>query len=219
MNLVVVLIVSTKLMSRGVFVAAIVALALVALRSLVRAPLHASVRLVPLAALTLSAGYFILPHLQRSDLYYYLLLTRAEDPLNGRAQLWDILLTPRGALDFLFGSGIGSFYADSGGGSPHNVLGHVFYEMGIVLSIALGLWLIAVLRWTLRVSDRGDAIVLVTLFATSVTRLMFSYSFWLEPGLWLLIGVYLQSSVEARSERPRHLAVSPQSPRGQNALT
>jgi len=184
------LILTTKFITRGFFLCVIVFFILYIMLKIKNDFKNLFKFLFLIILVTIIYSYFIHPEIIHTKWYYYIFEIKKENFLNGREFDYDMIFKFKSILEFLFGSGIGSFYQNTGQKYLHNVLGMIFYEQGIFSLIFL---LIVILK-SIKVIifsnlhfEYNNYLILIFLFSVSITRLMFSYYFWIDQMFWIYL--------------------------------
>ena len=124
--------------------------------------------------------------------YHHVFGLKSENILNGREIDIEALKEWRGMWKSFWGSGIGSYKANTGNDYIHNIFGQVYYEQGIYSAFFLLLIIISSIKSIIKrqVNNR----LLLALIAVSVLRLQMSYYYWIDATFWLFIGVSMSQS-------------------------
>lgn len=190
-NLILSVSISTKLISRGFFISILLFIILFTFYKVRNKP--SNILKVFIITLLLFIIYIIFFHdyVVDSEWYYSLFKIKSEDFLNGRLFDYQNIMKQRPFLNILFGSGIGSYYANYGYNYIHNIIGMVYYEQGVFLSlIIVGILGFSVFKFFTSKANENRILILI-LLSTSVIRLMVSYYFWIDQIFWIYLSTML----------------------------
>ena len=206
-NLIFMLIASSQLIARGYFISIILA---IGLSALFKYKDNIKLILRPATYLTLLLGLLLLvswKSIQASQLFYNLFELKSNDFLNGRTYDLQNLTNFRPWNEIIFGSGIGSYYRDYKFEYVHNVLGMIYYELGIIAAVAMVI--IIFKSFTAMMSKySGEAkLILMFLFCTSIVRLMVSYNLWYDQIFWIFLTFSLMPISMYRKYSHRELGI------------
>ena len=191
LNFALVYLASSQLISRGYFFSAIAAFLLLIFFKIKNHPLTLIRACILLIIIAIPFFTFALKSLESSHLYYTLFEWKSGNFLNGRSSDIQNVMSNRTSGDILFGSGIGSYYANFKLDYVHNLFGMLFYEMGIFSTIAAFILIIKGVIKMLTTKSNETQTTIIFLLCTSIIRLMVSYNFWIDQIFWIFISVML----------------------------
>ena len=204
-NITIMLIASTKFISRGFFISLATVIAILTILKIKERPRLGVSLLILIFIILIPFSMSISRSVTSTQLYYNLYELKAEDQLNGRASDIQNILEYRSLSSVIFGSGVGSYFSNHKSAYIHNIFGMAYYETGIISALAILAIILKAVLTVFNESSYETKITIIFLLCTSVIRLMFSYNFWIDQIFWVFVSIMIcKPSLPNKVSYPKH---------------
>lgn len=181
-----------KVMTRGAWLCVLIFLLFIMCRKFINKKSFIMIMIVT-PILIILGFYLFNSYLVNTEWYYNIFSMKSSDILNGRDILLKKVLVNRGFFPILFGSGIGSFYAEYKT-YPHNIIAQLYFDQGIItVFIVISIFVVygkGMIKNALKNYDSDYLLVMI--ICAGLIKLMVSYYFWIEQLFWIMIGLLFE---------------------------